>query len=325
MAEPTFILRGDTWPLVRRLWRDWMRPHALILILIIVLTAFVAGATGLYPVLIKLAFEAFTAKDERIIMLAPIFVVGITFAKGFTLYALTVLTNEVVTRIETDMQVALYAHLIDADLAQLGRESPAALTQRFTSDFAYIKEALTRLSTVFLRDLATIAALIVAMLWIDPVLTLLAAVAVPFIARPIGRIGKKLRRVANSTQEQIGAMASLVSESLAGARVVKAYALESYLKARAAKAFEEVRRLKMKAANARGRLDPLLEIGGGLAAAGDRLFEPLRARVRERLPFGRAPEIVPAELGPEAGTRGMAVLTWRGIAQSASSISEERL
>ena len=165
------------------------------------------------------------------------------------------------------MQTALYGHLIDADLAQLGRESPAALTQRFTTDFAFIKEALTRLSTVFLREVATIIALIAAMLWIDPVLTLVAAVTVPFVAHPIGKIGKKLRRVAVSTQEQIGQMASLVSESLAGARIAKTYALEGYLKARAAAAFDEIRRLKMKAANARGRLDPLLEAGGGLAVA----------------------------------------------------------
>ena len=200
-------------------------------------------------------------------MLAPLFVVVVTAVKGFSLLALTILTNRVVTRIEADMQTALYGHLIDADLAQLGRESPAALTQRFTTDFAFIKEALTRLSTVFLREVATIVALIAAMLWIDPVLTLVAAVTVPFIAHPIGRIGQKLRRVAVSTQEQVGQMASLVSESLAGARVAKTYGLEGYLKGEAAAAFDEIRRLKMKAANARGRLDPLLEAGGGVAVA----------------------------------------------------------
>jgi len=111
-------------------------------------------------------------------------------------------------------------------------------------------------------------ALVVAMLWIDPVLTLVAAVTVPFIAYPIGRIGQKLKRVAQAQQEQIGAVASLLSESFAGARVAKTYALEGYLTRRAAAAFDEVRRLKMKAANARGRLDPLLEVGGGAAVAG---------------------------------------------------------
>jgi len=267
MARKGLPLRGDTLPLVRRLWRDWMRPHARSLALVLGLVTLVAGATGLYPVLIKAAFDAFTARDETAILLAPLFVIAVTAVKGFSLLALTILTNRVVTRIEADMQTALYGHMIYADLAQIGRESPAALTQRFTTDFLFIKEALTRLSTVFLREVTTIVALIAAMIWIDPVLTLVAAVTVPFIAHPIGRIGQKLRRVAVSTQEQVGQMASLVSESLAGVRIAKTYGLEGYLKRRAAAAFDEIRRLKMKAANARGRLDPLLEAGGGLAVA----------------------------------------------------------
>ena len=153
------LWQGDTMGLVRRLWRDWMRPHAPTLLVILVVTAVIAGATGLYPVLIKLAFEAFAARDARLIMVAPIFVIAVTLLKGFALYALTYLTNRVVTRIEADMQTALYAHLIDSDLAQLARESPAALTQRFTTDFSFIREALTRLSTILLRESATIAAL----------------------------------------------------------------------------------------------------------------------------------------------------------------------
>src|SRR5918997_5342029 len=267
MADGQGLLRGNTAPLIRRLWREWMRPHAPTLALVLVVITVVAGATGLYPVLIKLAFEAFTTRDERAIMLAPLFVIAVTAAKGFALYGLTVLTNKIVTRIEADMQAALYGHLIDADLAQLGRESPAALTQRFTTDFSFIREALTRLSTVFLREVSTVIALIAAMLWIDPVLTLVAGIAAPFFAYPIEKIGRKLRRVAASTQEQTGQMASLITESLAGTRIAKTYGLESYLKTKAAKTFDDVRGLKMKAANARGRLDPLLETGGGLAVA----------------------------------------------------------
>jgi subfamily B ATP-binding cassette protein MsbA len=263
----TNLFRGDTLPLIGRLWRDWMRPHARTLALVLVLVGFVSGATGLYPVLIKAAFDAFDAKDATAIMLAPLFVIVATSVKGFSLLALTVLTNRVVTRIEADMQTALYGHMIEADLAQIGRESPAALTQRFTTDFAFIREALTRLSTVFLREITTIIALIAAMLWIDPVLTLVAGITAPFFAYPIDKIGRKLRRVAVSTQEQTGQMASLITESLAGTRIAKTYGLEGYLKGKASRTFDNVRELKMKAANARGRLDPLLETGGGVAVA----------------------------------------------------------
>src|SRR3954451_11109016 len=132
---------GDTRAAVARLWRERMRPHRGALAALLALRALVAGATGLYPILIKAAFDAFSARDERAILLAPLFVIAVTSVKGFSLLGLTILTNRVVTRIEADMQTALYAHLIDADLAQLGRESPAALTQRFTTDFAFIKEA----------------------------------------------------------------------------------------------------------------------------------------------------------------------------------------
>src|SRR3954452_13272107 len=267
MSRTLSPISGDTLPAIRRLWREWMRPHRGELAAVAGLVVLVAGTTGLYPVLIKAAFDAFSAKDERAIMLAPLFVVVVTAVKGFSLLGLTILTNRVVTRIEADMQTALYAHLIDADLAQLGRESPAALTQRFTTDFAFIKEALTRLSTVFLREVTTVIALVAAMLWIDPLMMLAAALVGPFIARPIARIGQKLKRVSMATQEQIGEMASLVSESLAGARVAKTYGLEGYLKAKVAAAFDQVRALKMKSANTRGRLDPLLEAGGGVAVA----------------------------------------------------------
>ena len=261
------LLRGDTLSLIGRLWRDWMRPHRKTLGLVLLLVALVSGATGLYPVLIKAAFDAFDAKDAHAIMLAPLFVIAVTSVKGFSLLALTILTNKVVTRIEADMQTELYGHLIEADLAQIGRESPSALTQRFTTDFAFIREALTRLATVFLREITTIIALIAAMLWIDPVLTVVAAVISPFFAYPVNKIGRKLRKVAATTQEQTGLMASLITESLAGTRIAKTYGLERYLKAKAAKTFDDVRDLKMKAANARGRMDPILETGGGLAVA----------------------------------------------------------
>ncbi|WP_132256617.1 ABC transporter ATP-binding protein, partial [Methylobacterium segetis] len=260
-------LNTDTLPLIWRVWHEWLAPHRATLAGVLVMIVLVGAATGLYPVLIKSAFDAFDRKDVGALAYGPLIVIAVTSVRGFALFGQTVLTNRVVTRVEADMQAALYGHLIEADLAQLARESPAAFTQRFTTDFAYIKEALTRISTVLLRDVAMLIGLVAALIWMDPVLTLVAAVTVPFVAGPIGRIGRKLRRVSTTTQEQMGATANLISESLAGARIAKTYALEGYLKGRAAEALETVRRLKMKAANARGRLDPLLEVGGGVAVA----------------------------------------------------------
>jgi len=280
----------DTFALFARVWREQGKAYLPEMAMILALVVVIAATTSFYPLLIKAAFDAFAdpmlaestgfvRRMERltsksigieigVINAVAIVVVIVTAIKGFSLLTQTVMTNSVVSRIEADMQTQLYAHLIDADLAQLQKENPASLTQRFTTDFTFVKEALTRLVNIAIRDVLTAIALVGALLWIDWQMTLVVLLIAPIVARPIGKIGKKLRRMAASQQEQTGLMASLVTESLQGARAAKTDSLEPYLKARAAGAFETIRAIKMKAANARGRLDPLLEVGGGIAVAG---------------------------------------------------------
>lgn len=55
----------------------------------------------------------------------------------------------------------------------------------------------------------------------------------------------------------------------------------------------------------------LIVVGGGFAAAGEQLLEPLRARLHERLSFQKRPELVHAELGEQAGCRGAGLLAWQ--------------
>jgi len=280
----------DTFALLLRVWREQVKAYLPQMAMIMALVVVIAATTSFYPLLIKAAFDAFadplTAEStgfvrrmERLVSKSigieigvvnavAVVVVIVTAVKGFSLLAQTVMTNSVVSRIEADMQTALYTHLIRADLAQLHRENPASLTQRFTTDFTFVKEALTRLINIAVRDVLTAIALVGAMFWIDWQMTLVVVLIAPIVAQPIGKIGRKLRRMATSQQEQTGLMASLVTESLQGARAAKTDTLEPYLERRAAAAFESIRALKMKAANARGRLDPLLEVAGGMAVAG---------------------------------------------------------
>ncbi|HRJ69277.1 MAG TPA: ABC transporter ATP-binding protein [Beijerinckiaceae bacterium] len=257
---------------MRRLWAGWVRPHRWTLLAIAAAIGTIAIMSALYPYLIKTIFDAYDTQNKRLVQWTPLFVILVTSVRGMAMYAQTTLTNRVVSQVEADLQTTLYKHLIDADIAQLSRETPAALTQRFTTDFAFIREALTRISTVFLRDVTTGVAVLGVMFWIDWQVTLCALVVLPIVVPPLNKIGKKLRRTALSTQEQTGQMASMVAESLSGARVAKTYGLEAYLKDKAATAFDTVRALKVKAANQRARMDPLLEIAGGLAVSGVLIF-----------------------------------------------------
>jgi subfamily B ATP-binding cassette protein MsbA len=266
-AKGRAIFQRNTLPVLARLWREHVRAHRGTIIIVLIFIAVAAAANALYPLLVREAFNLLERRDFATLAFAPIVVILVTSTKGLALFVQSLLTNRFVTSVEADMQAALYNHLIEADIARLSRENSASLTQRFTTDFAFIKEALTRVFTVFFRDMAMLIALVAVLIYIDPWSTLVAALIAPFAIPPIARIGRKLRRVAVATQEEIGAMAAGISESLAAARVAKTFRMEPYLKARARSAFDEIRALKMKAANARARMDPILEIAAGLAIA----------------------------------------------------------
>lgn len=55
----------------------------------------------------------------------------------------------------------------------------------------------------------------------------------------------------------------------------------------------------------------LIVVGGGFAAAGEQLLEPLRAALKHRLSFQKVPVLVPAELGEQAGCQGAGLLAWQ--------------
>ena len=259
------VAPADAAPLVARFWSDYLAQHRGAIILTIVSIAFVAGSTSLYPLLINWAFDAFAQKSAWAIHTLPWLILVASAVRGASTYGQVYLSQRVVTRVETDMQRRLYAHLVEADLAQIGAESPAAWTQRFTTDLSYVRLALTRLITVLLRDGLTIIALFATMIYLDWVLSLIAGLILPLALIPISRIGRRLRRVSRSTQEQTGGMASLTAETFGAARVVKTYRLEPYLTARANGVFERLCRLRFKAAIQRGRMDPILETLGGAA------------------------------------------------------------
>lgn len=258
--------------MAKRLWDGWVRPHWRTLVLIWLCVGIIAGMSALYPAIIKWSFDAFDRRDVEFLRWTPVVVVAVTALRGAAMFAQVVLTSRVVSKVEADLQTALFSHLIDSDVSQLARETPAALAQRFTTDFAYVRDALTRVSTVLVRDLATAISVLAVMFWIDWVITLCALLVLPIVVPPIEQIARKLKRNARLTQEQTGQMASTIVESLNGVRVAKTYGLETYLKGKTADVIDTVRRLKVKAAIQRGRQDPILETAGGVAVAAILMF-----------------------------------------------------
>ena len=252
--------------LLARLWREHVRRHLPRLLLILLLTAAMAGATALYPVVIDHAFGMFTRKDPRILYQVPALVVALTGVKALAQYIQNVQVQRTVLDVIRDLQGRMFAHLAAADLARVEREAPAQLAARFTTDATVIRDALTR-AVNGVADAITVVGLVISMLYLDWELSLIGALLYPLAAVPIQRIGKRVRRASGGMQERMGEAAALLNESFAQARTVRAYRLEAAETARADAAFARLARALLRMARTRAAVDPVLEVLGGAAVA----------------------------------------------------------
>ncbi len=255
-----------TLPLIRRLWRDHVRHFRTRIALIIIATLLMSGTTALYPALIDRAFTMFAKRDPRILYQVPAIVLAVTLVKAIAQYAQTILTQQVVLGTIKRLQSAMFAHLTNAELARLEREPPAALAARFTTDATVIREAMSR-AVNGIADAFTLIGLVITMIWIDWELSLIAAVLYPLAGLPVQKIGRRIRRASGGMQERMGEAASLLTESFAQARTVRAYGLEQPEQHRANQAFDRLYSALLRMIRGRAALDPMLEVLGGVAIA----------------------------------------------------------
>jgi subfamily B ATP-binding cassette protein MsbA len=264
--------------LLGRLWREHVRHQKTRLALIGVLTLLMSGTTALYPVVIDRAFAMFGAKDPRILYQIPILVLVVTSVKAAAQYFQNVEVQKSVLLVIRGLQGRMFGHLVRTDLERLEREAPAQLAARFTTDAAIIRESLTR-TVNGLADTVTVIGLVASMLYLDWVLSVIAAALYPLAAVPIQRIGKRIRRASGNMQERMGETAALLNESFAQARVVRAYRLEASESRRAEAAFAELYRALLRMTRGRARVDPVLEVLGGVAVAAVIGFAGWRAAI----------------------------------------------
>jgi subfamily B ATP-binding cassette protein MsbA len=271
--------RSDrTFMLLRRLWCEHLVHYKPRLLLVVALTLVMAGTTALYPVVINHAFDMFTDHDRRILYQIPLLVVVVTGLKAIAQYFQNVQVQQIVLLVIRELQGRMFAHLTRADLARMEREAPAQLAAHFTTDAATIREALTR-AVNGVADVITVIGLVGSMIYLNWVLSLIAAAMYPVAILPIERIGRRVRRASGGMQERVGETAALLNESFAQARTVRAYRLEGSETRRAEAAFAQLYKSLLRMAKSRSRVDPVLEVLGGVAVAAVIGFEGWRAAV----------------------------------------------
>ena len=197
--------------------------------------------------------------------------VGITALSGISNYVQRILSNSIALNAVGKMQKQMFKAAHNRDYASFSKEPTGNLISKFTNDVTVISNALIRTISNLVAALLTVIFTIAAMLYQNWQLSLVMTIFL-LAFWPIIAISQRMRGNAKDVQAHVGTMTSELKESFTGARMVKAYGLENSENKRLGKSFDERIRLFMKLVTEQARVDPILEILGGLAIAGVVIF-----------------------------------------------------
>ncbi|HXC12261.1 MAG TPA: ABC transporter transmembrane domain-containing protein [Stellaceae bacterium] len=269
LKKPPLLEEGArTAALVWRLARDFMRPHLPRVLVAFLLMGAAAGSTALRAWLMQPVLDrVFVGREASWLLLIAGAALAIALVKGIADYGEAVLMNRIGQRVIADVQIALFARLMRADLAYFHAHPSGTLISRFTSDAVLLRNAAANVLAAIGKDALTVIFLVGVMFYQDWLLALVSFFVFPVAIHPIVGIGRRMRRVTANTQNEMGQLTTLLSQTFQGARLVKAYGMEAYEESRAAALFERLYALIDRATRTRSHASPMMETLGGIAIA----------------------------------------------------------
>ena len=239
----------------------------------LILMAIIAAMGGAVAFIIKdVINDVFIAQKSEQLRLVAIGVLVIFTIRGLAMYGQAVLLARIGNDIVAGLQKRLYAHVLSQDMTFHAEHDTGELATRLTHNAQAARLALHMLATRLGVDLMSICALLGVMLWQDWQLTLLALVGVPVVVGGLSWLIRRVKQLARAEVEQHARILGGVTETVAGARVVKAFGLEARMTVRMDGAIDGVRSRANRIATLQGMVNPLMESMAGVAAAGVILY-----------------------------------------------------
>ena len=166
--------------------------------------------------------------------------------------------------VQYDLRTQVYDHLQRLDVARHDQMATGQLVSRAISDVGLIQGLLAFLPIV-LANVLFLAIALVIMAFLSPALTLVALTITPLLVITSMRLRTTVFPASWDAQQQAGAVAGVVDETVSGVRVVKGFGQEQREIARLAKASEKLYASRVRAIRLQARFQPILQTLPSLA------------------------------------------------------------
>lgn len=205
----------------------YVKPYRGRFIGALVCSGMVALLSGVYAWLAKPVLDGiFIEKNERLWLMLPIVLMGVAVFKALFSYGVGYLMAYVTNRVVADIREELVHHLVRLPVGFHDANTSGRLVSRVVNDVNLMAGAASNVLKDIFQNVLTFVAMVGVIFYQNWRLAAISAVVIPLSAATMVRIGRRLRKLATSGQEQMGDLSSMLQETLAGIRMVKAFGRE---------------------------------------------------------------------------------------------------
>ncbi|MEE9218134.1 MAG: ABC transporter transmembrane domain-containing protein [Acidobacteriota bacterium] len=166
-----------------------------------------------------------------------------------------------------DLRNRLFGCVLGQPLPFFWHHPTGALMSRITGDVGRIQRVVSGDLADMLRAGSILLGQIIFVFYLYPGLSFMLVVVLPLVVWPIVRLGRKLKRTSRKSQERMAELSAVLSETLAGVRVVKAFGAEAFERGRFARVLLRAQQPAIKAVKLTALTAPVIDLAGALALA----------------------------------------------------------
>ena len=128
----------------------------------------------------------------------------------------------------TDLRNEVYAKVLRQPIGFFQHQPTGRVMSAVINDVERAKPALSEYLAEVFRQTFAFLAFVFVLFYVDWRMTLACGIFLPLIIWPIGKLGRRIRRSVESTQNKLGELNQILQETVAGNRVVKAFGMEEF-------------------------------------------------------------------------------------------------
>lgn len=263
------FLNFFAWELVQRLWRV-MRRYRHFLVGGIFCMVIFSMITLIPPILIKDiidAIEAGKTPELNGFLLVSGGLILLFVFKGLAYYGQNFLMNALGQKLVFALRNRLFKKIVNLPLSFFDKQPTGDLISRFTIDLSYIEQSIRVAVVGPLRDFPLVIGLLVIMGYRSWQLFLVTLCMLPVAVFLIGKFGLQNRKVTTERQNQFGRMTTLLTETITGIRIVKAFSVENYEMGRFEQQNQNLLRCFIRSVRINSYSLPILELTGAVCLA----------------------------------------------------------